>query len=612
MKYRGFFFLVGWLLSVNHLFSQATLYEFPSVQRIHAHNDYQQAVPFWNAWEAGCGFIEVDVYYSKGEVFVAHDSSELVRKAKLEELYLLPIQQVLNRQGGRIYTESNARLGLVIDIKNETEEVVRWLLAIIESHAAIFQPSSGVYVVLSGARPAPATWELLPDCVFLDARLEDQLTPSQLSRVAMLSAPFGVVAKWNGLGVLRTESEEVLAAIVSKATAMAKPLRFWGTPDTKTAWQYLVRKGVSIIGTDQVDAASAFVKHYPKFFYQNPTIQPIYEPMYPAFTASPQQVIFLIGDGTGLSQLYAAYTANKQALSIFSMRQTGFLHTYSLDSYCTDSAAGATAYSSGEKTKNRYLGRGAAGERLESIMELLTEAGYKTAIVSSVNITDATPAAFYAHVTERDKTAAIVEDLVAAKQQLLIGEGLYLLEALPDLEEQLIHNGRQLIPPTQRIATTGKMLQLFPDNYFKADSSLNNRVRFGDRLAESLAYLSKQETPFFLVAESGRVDSGGHGNDMAQTVNEALSLDYAVGKALAFVDKHPQTLLLVLADHETGGLSLLDGSFTDQWVLGSFSTNDHTGVAIPFFAYGAGATTFQGVMENTAIFHHLKQLLVGE
>lgn len=611
MNYKIYLLSLGCFLAVGLLFSQSLPFKFPTTQQLHAHNDYQKAVPFWNAWEAACGFIEVDVYYSNGQVFVAHDSSELSRAARFEEYYLHPIQQVLNRQSGRIYQDDSARLGLLIDIKNETDQVVSWLKEIIANYPDIFEPSTGVYIVLSGQRPAPATWTALPDCVFIDGRFEDKLNATQLSRVALVSAPFQLISKWNGLGILRKEAEEVLDAMVNKAKALGKPLRLWGAPDTKTAWQYLIRKGVNILNIDQVDKASHFVQAYSQFFYQNKQPQLSYQAAYPSFPDTPKQLIMIIGDGTGLGQLYAAYTANKQSLSIFSIRQMGFLHTYSSDSYCTDSAAGATAFSSGVKTNNRYLGCDPKGAPLESITELLGQSGFSTAILSSVNITDATPAAFYAHVNERDKLATIVEDLSKAKQELIVGEGLYLVEAFPDLDSQLEENGRQLVDTVKSRADSAKLLQLFPQNHFAAGTdAAANRSRLANKLEESLRYLPSLQKPFFLVAESGRVDYGGHENNMAKTVNEALSLDWAVSSALAFVDENPQTLLIVLADHETGGLSLLDGNFEEQWVLGSYSTDDHTGIPIPYFVYGAGASQFQGIMDNTAVYHLIKKLLL--
>ncbi len=111
------------------------------------------------------------------------------------------------------------------------------------------------------------------------------------------------------------------------------------------------------------------------------------------------------------------------------------------------------------------------------------------------------------------------------------------------------------------------------------------------------------------MAESGRVDHGGHSNRLKTVVDEALSLDRAVAEAAQFVDQHPETLLVVLADHETGGLSLLDGDMQGQWALGQFSTNDHTGIAVPCFAYGPGAARFQGVMSLAEVQKRVVELL---
>ena len=111
------------------------------------------------------------------------------------------------------------------------------------------------------------------------------------------------------------------------------------------------------------------------------------------------------------------------------------------------------------------------------------------------------------------------------------------------------------------------------------------------------------------MAEGAQIDYGGHANDMEYVVREMLDFDEAIGKAMEFVDAHPETLLIITADHETGGLTLLDGDLKKGYVHGNFSTNDHTAVMVPVFAYGSGAKDFAGVYQNTAIFDKIIKAL---
>jgi len=111
------------------------------------------------------------------------------------------------------------------------------------------------------------------------------------------------------------------------------------------------------------------------------------------------------------------------------------------------------------------------------------------------------------------------------------------------------------------------------------------------------------------MAEGAQIDHGGHNNDLAYVIRETLDFDQAVGEALKFVDQNKETLLIVTADHETGGLTLIGGNVSKGEVYGNFSTPDHTGVPVPVFAYGPGAEAFSGVYENTAIFDKMLKAL---
>lgn len=605
-----------WLLfccaALLPLLCGAQPYPMPTLQQLHAHNDYRQPVPFWNAWAAGCGSIEIDLFWQDGQPHVAHDTSDLPKQLSLHEHYLDPIRQLLSRQNGRIYADTSWRLQLLVDIKNERERTLDWLLAQTAAYPDIFYAGSSVGIVLSGDRPPAQEWAQLPSYIKIDGRAGDQLSAQQWERVAMISTSFAYVSPWNGKGRLTAERDEVLQQIIALARQSGKPLRFWGTPDTPSAWQLLIKNGVDIIGTDQVDAARQFVAAYPQRFCQNAQQQPAYIPQYPDFPDRSKHCILLIGDGTGLAQLYAAYTANGGQLTLFNFRHTGWAHTQSTDSYCTDSAAGASSLASGQQTANRKIGLSPDGLILPQITKQLSAAGYRTGVITSVSVADATPAAFYARAADRDLIGPILQGLANSPLQLLAGEGGALLEIFEETLDSLPDYGKRLLrEPEELTGNDSPAVLLLPDGAYASDSSSAAREAFAGLLRQSLRFLHQGEAPFFMVAESGRVDHGGHSNRLKTVVDEALSLDRAVAEAARFVDEHPETLLVVLADHETGGLSLLDGSMEGQWVLGQFSTDDHTGVAVPCFAYGPGAHRFQGVLALAEVQQRIMELLEG-
>ena len=114
---------------------------------------------------------------------------------------------------------------------------------------------------------------------------------------------------------------------------------------------------------------------------------------------------------------------------------------------------------------------------------------------------------------------------------------------------------------------------------------------------------------FFMMIEGSQIDHGGHANNLQQVISENSDFDKVVGNALRFADEDGETLVIVTADHETGGLTLLDGSIAKGYVLGDFSTNDHTGTPVPVFAYGPHSADFRGVYNNTEIFKKLLALI---
>jgi alkaline phosphatase len=365
-----------------------------------------------------------------------------------------------------------------------------------------------------------------------------------------------------------------------------------------------MKLGVDYINTDHINVAGSFIKQLPVRTYTAMQTYPLYKPKFTndGIAAPVKNVILLIGDGTALPQWYAGYTANHAALNVFSMRHTGLSKTSSYDSYITDSAPGSTAFSSGEKTNNRSVGVDHTGRALVLLPDILARRKIKTGIITSGDITDATPADFYAHQPERSSSEAILYDLLQSHVQIIMGQGSEKIN--PALEQQLAKNFT-MVSSLDRVTTDTSKKWMVTEKRAGLSMLKGRGDWAGQAFEKSIALLSKEKNGFFLVAEGAQIDHGGHENNLPYVASEVMDFDQLAGKAMQFADGNGQTLVIVIADHETGGLTLLEGDYNKGYVSGQFSTVDHTAIPVPVFAYGPGAQLFTGVYENTAVFYKI-------
>jgi alkaline phosphatase len=592
------------------LFAQAQEY---SSSNIHSHNDYASKLPFYEAYSNETGVIEADVFIVNNELFVAHTSKDITPQNTLKSQYLDPLSNKLKSLGGKAYP-SNKPLILMIDIKTEADPTLKLIAQQIKTYPDLVS-NKNLKVVISGNRPSPANWKDYPDFIYFDGRLNETYTPEQLSRVEMISEDLKEITIWNGKGVMTQADAEKVQLIIKKVHDQNKKVRFWATQDNVNTWMTLMNLKVDFIGTDNVPELTHFINNIKSTFYQNTEFHQAYVPKNASAFAKKKakNVILLIGDGMGLTQIYSGYTANKGQLSLFNIPTQGFSITKSSDSYITDSAAGATAMATGHKTNNRFISVDENGKPLELITQQLAKRNYKTAIISAGNIADATPACFYAHQPERSYFQSIAEDFLANPSDILIGGGPKEFTSRKDgkdLSKILIQKGYTFSDKFSSLDTIKNFKFVVLDDA-SVVSMKNGR---GDFLSKSLAKatstFAKTKNPFFIMAEGAQIDYGGHQNNVESVVREMLDFDKVVGQAMEFVDKNPETLLIVTADHETGGLSLIDGSIEKGYVHGSFSTNDHTAVPVPVFAYGPGAENFMGVYQNIEIYTKIMEVLV--
>lgn len=588
------------------------LVQAQSSVQIFAHNDYVQPIPFYYAYEKQVEYIEADIFLQQGRLVVAHTAAEIDPARTLDSLYLAPLVQKVIRNQGYAYSDKTRTLTLMIDLKSEGIATVTALATLLKGYPTLLKARQ-LYFVVSGNVPDPATWAQIPEFINFDGRPGTTYTPDQLKRIRLISDSFTKYTTWNGKGVLPDQDLQRIKSVISAAHSAGKNIRFWAAPDFENAWIKFINLEVDVIGTDRLEELSRFMKTLPGRRYINDAPHAPYVPSCAHDrNARPKNIILMIGDGTGLPQLFSGYTANGGRFNLFGIKDVGLSMTSATDSYITDSAAGATAMATGIKTKNRFVGVDSAGRRLTPITELLKTRNFRTAIISNGDITDATPASFYAHQPERSMSEAIALDFLSTDNDILIGGNITSFEKRGDkrnLLQELKGKGYDVFTELSSLKVVRGKKFVVLDERASRRASEGRGDFLMQALKQSLASLGEGRSPFFMMLESAQIDWGGHNNDMGYVVTEVLDFDQVIGEAMRFVDQNKETLLIITADHETGGLSLLDGDLSSLSVIGSFSTNDHTPLPVPVFAYGPGSGAFTGVYENTEIFKRIIALL---
>lgn len=329
-------------------------------------------------------------------------------------------------------------------------------------------------------------------------------------------------------------------------------------------------------------------------------------------TAAPEvkNVILLIGDGMGVSQVYSGITANK-GLNVEKSKYVGLSKTYSANDYVTDSAAGGTALATGTKTKNGAIGVDADGNKVKSILELATENGLSTGVVASCAITHATPASFVAHQLKRSMQEEIAVDFLNSDITLFIGGGKKYFENRADganLLEELKKKGFQVALDLETIknTTSGRLAGIVADEHPATYPERGNFLP--ESLQAALNILDNNPKGFFIMLEGSQIDWEGHANNVAGVVNEMTDFDNTIKVAFDYADKNPGTLVVITADHETGGMVLNDGDINAGKVEAVWGTTGHSAVMVPVFSYGTGAEDFAGIYQNTDVFNKIKKL----
>ncbi len=334
-----------------------------------------------------------------------------------------------------------------------------------------------------------------------------------------------------------------------------------------------------------------------------------------AAQARPTRVILFLGDGVGISYWTAAlFAADDLAVQQFPV--VGLVDTRSTSSKVTDSAAGATAYATGVTTyggprANGLIGMGPDSLPRRNIVEIAKARGMATGLLATESLTDASPAAFAAHVTARDKEDEIAEQIAKQDIDVLMGGGRaffedFLRDGSSDMATSMLARYTYVEDVYQLSAldtdTVQTLLGLFAED--RMPTATRRLPELWEMTMVALAVLDKNPRGFFLMVESSLPDQLAHGRNRLEAITaEVLDLDYAIGVALDYQERHPETLIVVAADHETGGLAVqLDYSRSSRsrrgWrdrLVARYTTENHTAQMVPLFASGPGAEKFGGI-----------------
>jgi alkaline phosphatase len=222
-----------------------------TIANTHSHNDYEQPVPFWTAYNAQFGSIEADIFLIGGRLFVAHDSNELARQRTLEEYYVKPLSAWVEKNHGHPYADSSRRLQMLIDVKADSTAVLDALVALLRKYPNLTETPLLTWVI-SGNRPDPSLYTSYPPFILFDGILLHEYSPAALSRIAMMSDDLHDYTHWGGSNSIPPADRQKILAAIAWSHALHLPVRFWDAPDFPHAWQQLMRLRVDFINTDHI------------------------------------------------------------------------------------------------------------------------------------------------------------------------------------------------------------------------------------------------------------------------------------------------------------------------------------------------------------------------
>ncbi len=312
----------------------------------------------------------------------------------------------------------------------------------------------------------------------------------------------------------------------------------------------------------------------------------------------PKSIIYIIADGAGIGHHTLGYYAIEQ-FAPARFEHIGLVTTHPVQPgvKVTDSAASGTALATGQKTYNGAISVDLAQLPIKTSMELAKEKGMATGLVATSTISHATPAVFMTHVAYRKDEPAIARQLALAPVDVLLGGGSSLWTE--ELQSQIAGQGGQYCTSMEEIdSSSGRVVGLFNEGAMNTYNE--GRVPGTLEMTEkALELLDSDPDGFFLMVEESQIDWAGHANSATYLLGEMNSMNELVNFCLDYQAAHPDVLLILTADHETGGVTIEDGEEGQLKV--SFASVHHSANMVPVFASGPGAEAFDSMMDNTEL-----------
>jgi alkaline phosphatase len=324
-----------------------------------------------------------------------------------------------------------------------------------------------------------------------------------------------------------------------------------------------------------------------------------------------KNIILMIGDGMCMETVTVGWTLNGGHLNLDNFPVAGYSRTYCVDRLITDSCAGGTALSSGEKTKYGYIGQDKDGKPFVTLLHRAQQKGMRTGVAVTCRINDATPADFVCHAPDRHLEAEIAAQFVNSGVDFITGGGRKFWDEREDgrnLIEEMKGKGYTFVDTQEDLMKVkqGPLVGLFAP--LDMDPVLDRGPVLPNCTDKALELLDNKKG-FFLMIEGSQIDDWAHRNKVGHMAEELFDFDKCIGKVLEFAEKDGHTLVIVTADHGTGGVTLVGGSIEDRSVKVHFSTKGHHGIVVPVFAYGPHAEDFVGVYENAELAQKIYRLL---
>ena len=313
----------------------------------------------------------------------------------------------------------------------------------------------------------------------------------------------------------------------------------------------------------------------------------------------------------GISQISSSMYSSNNYTPLERSEFVGLIKTHSLDDLVTDSAASGTALSSGVKTYNGVLGLDQNYNPVKTILEICRDEGYMTAIIVTSTIVHATPAAYYSKSKSRYEYQKIADELLKSNVNFFVGGGEKYFNNRDDkrnlMEEMRNYSFVNNLEDYRNI--NSKNIGFFTAYDDPIQKNFGREPSLYDIIEATIQKLKNFDNPFFILVEGSQIDWAEHDNDPEYLLSEMLEFDEAIDISYKYAEESKNTLVVVTADHETGGAAIVSGNLEESVVKINYSSEDHTSEMVPVFSIGPYSENFKGVYDNTEIFNKLFEIV---